>query len=459
MDTSLLDVLKSSQLAAGQTPADLIALVRELSVVTLGAGEVLCTIGEEADAAWLLTLGALEIRAGDGALLDTEHPGAVVGEQALMPGGGGVRNATVVAASEARLLRIGREAFLALLERNRAALEAASEAKTRNRLGKQARPLRALLDRGEQRTWADGEILFREGDASDGMHLVMGGQAEVAIQQGGEPVHIATVYPGQCFGEIGVLQGAPRSATVIARHRLRTVSVPAAEVRALQAAEPELEAFLRGLLRSRELPRLGLVHQHTVIEAGQVCIQTVFSLNDGRELIGLRTPAGHYTLAQAGAAVAETLRVAGTSVSLDEDGRIVGFEDRGDYEDVGGLQVLALEGVPLSRQQRRTLKKAAKAAAELAPDAITCRCLSIERQVIQACIDQGAHTIPAVQEATGVGTGCGGCLRKVVTMFPGAAASAPAPALPRLGPPQKAAAAASGSGGGFFGWLRSALGG
>ena len=455
MEASLLTALKSSHLAVGQSPEDLVALVQRLEVISLAAGATLCAVGDTADAAYLLTLGTLEIRSRDGALLDTEQVGALVGEQALLPGSDGTRSATLVAATDCRLLRIDRETFSTLLERHATTLEAVSAARTRNRLGKQARPLRALLDQGRQRQWADGEIVFRAGDLADGMHLVLSGTAEVVLQQGGEPVHIATVYPGQCFGEIGVLQGAPRSATVVARHHLRTAFVPAAALQALQADEPELESFLRGLLRSRELPRLGLVHQHTTIEAGQVCIQTTFSLNDGRELVGLRTPGGRYTLAQTGATTAETVRIATTTVSLDGDGRIIGFDDQGHYEDIAGLQVLALEGVPLSRQQQRTLKKAAKDAAMLAPDAVICRCLGVERQILQACIDGGAHTTAALQEATGCGTGCGGCLRHIVTMLPDARSPEPRPATPTLGPPQKE----SSGGGGFLGWLRSALGG
>jgi bacterioferritin-associated ferredoxin len=249
-----------------------------------------------------------------------------------------------------------------------------------------------------------------------------------------------------------VLQGSPRSAAVVARNRLRAAFVPADRVRALNAADDSTEAFLASLIRSRELPRLGLANQHAVIENGQVCIQTIFSLDDGRELVALRTPNGHYTLTQSGSTVTETVQIApSTIVSLDAEGRIIGFEDREDYEDVAGLQALALDGSPLSLQQRRTLKKAAKAAARLAPDAVICRCLNVDRQTLVDCIVGGAGSIGSLQEATGCGTGCGGCIRRIMPMLSGEEAAAP---VIRLGPPQH------GEGnGGFMGWLRSALSG
>ena len=146
---------------------------------------------------------------------------------------------------------------------------------------------------------------------------------------------------------------------------------------------------------------------------------------------------------------------ASTTVDLDAEGRLVGFVDHGDFEDVSGLQLLALDGSPLSRAQRGALKKAAKAAESFAPEAQICRCLNVDRQTIVTCIEGGASTVKAIQAATGAGTGCGGCLRRVAPILAGT--EAPAPAL-RLGPPQTAAEASTRGGGGFLGWLRSALG-
>ncbi|PRP99644.1 cyclic nucleotide-binding domain-containing protein [Enhygromyxa salina] len=450
MEPSLLTVLQRSQLAALPHPDKLVALVRQLRVVALEAGARLFRAGDEADAAYLLTLGTLEIRAADGTLLDTEQPGALVGEQALMAGASGQRNATILAKTDCRLLEIDRGTFATLLDQGRTALEEVSAARTRNRLGRTAKPLEALLAESEQRSWDDGEFVFREGAASDGLYLVLSGQARVVLAQNGEPVHIATLYTGQCFGEIGVLQGTPRNAAIVAHNRLRAAFVPAAKVRELNAADNSTEAYLDSLIRSRTLPHLGVASQHAVIENGQVCTQTTFSLNDGRVLVALRTPSGHYSLSQSGSTVAETVKIeATTSVSLDTDGRIVGFEDSGDYEDVAGLQTLALDGSPLSLQQRRQLKKAAKAAAMRAPDKVMCRCLNVDRQTVTDAIEAGADSMASLQEATGCGTGCGGCIRRIAPILAGQEAEL---SVVRLGPPHKPETK-----GRFMGWLRTAL--
>ena len=454
MEPSLQAILQHSQIGAGAHPQQLIELIRALPVVEVRAGEQLFEAGEVASAAYLLTLGQVEVRGPEGTLLATEHPGALLGEQALMPGSRGRRSASIVALEDCRFLKIERDPFAELFAQRRAALEQMSAARTRNRLGRTAAPLRALLADSQERSWDDGTFVFREGAPADGVYLVLAGQAQVVTEQEGEPVHVATMYPGQLFGEIGVLRDAPRSAAVVAHNHLRAAFVSAERVRALDAADGSIEAFLRSLVRSRELPQLGLANQYTVIEDGEVCIQTSFSLNDGRELVAMRTPGGRYTLRQAGAEAVERVNIAAkTAVSLDAEGRIVGFEDRGDYEDVGGLQALAFDGSPLSRSQRQALKKAARAAARRAPGAVVCRCLHVERQTIEGCIAAGADSLEALQEATGCGTGCGGCIRRIMPMLRGDEPDVP---VVRLGPPQPAAEPKRGR---FTGWLRSALGG
>jgi potassium efflux system protein len=63
---------------------------------------------------------------------------------------------------------------------------------------------------------APGEVIIREGDAPDRFYLLTSGRVEVtATCPGtGRQNHIATIEPGGWFGEIGMLTGVPRTATV-----------------------------------------------------------------------------------------------------------------------------------------------------------------------------------------------------------------------------------------------------
>src|SRR3954447_17027345 len=69
---------------------------------------------------------------------------------------------------------------------------------------------------GEVR-FAPGEVVFREGEPSRAVLFVREGEVEVAKAAGTGEVVLGTVGPGEFAGEMGVVEGRPRSATVRAR--------------------------------------------------------------------------------------------------------------------------------------------------------------------------------------------------------------------------------------------------
>ncbi len=417
MGTSIVAALRRSPLGLDCSTLELAELARTLEVVDLAAGALLFETGAQADAAYVVLEGELEIRAGNGALLGRSGPGALVGEQALLADSPGKRNAQAGAPELARLLRVEADLFskLARQSARKQRIEAGSLARTEERLSRSAGPLKRLLDASERRSFSEGEVLFEEGDAADGLHLVLSGRAEVVTDRTGEPVHLCTVYPGSVFGEKATLRDGPRAASVVARHGLTTAFVALDQAQALHEEHPELEAFLASLLRSYTLPSSGTVHQRSVLADQETCIESVYALDDGRELRALRAPSGRYRFALTDSQVAKVLTLAaGTTVSLDAEHRVVGLEDSGRYEDVAGLQTLALDGVPLSVPQRRTLRKAARSASLSAPGALICRCLNLERAALETAIQSGARSAEALRQTTGCGTVCGGCMRKAV---------------------------------------------
>jgi len=67
-------------------------------------------------------------------------------------------------------------------------------------------------------TLAPGDVLCREGEAAEDIYFVSSGalRAEVAPGDGGPPRRLLTMGPGTALGEIALLDGGPRSATVVA---------------------------------------------------------------------------------------------------------------------------------------------------------------------------------------------------------------------------------------------------
>src|SRR5262245_13144565 len=62
--------------------------------------------------------------------------------------------------------------------------------------------------------FAEGQVLFREGDPADCVFRLLSGAVDVLRELEGDPILLGTVGPGQFIGEMGVVENRPRSATV-----------------------------------------------------------------------------------------------------------------------------------------------------------------------------------------------------------------------------------------------------
>ena len=62
-----------------------------------------------------------------------------------------------------------------------------------------------------------GEKVILQGAAGESMFILLGGEADVFVDVGGQNTRVATLHTGDYCGEMSLLTGEPRSATVIAR--------------------------------------------------------------------------------------------------------------------------------------------------------------------------------------------------------------------------------------------------
>lgn len=123
--------------------------------------------------------------------------------------------------------------------------------------GVDADELLALEEAGEARELIRGDVLFREGDVPDRLFVVLGGRIAIASKSidGRESVY-ALMETGNLFGEMGLLDGLPRSAEARALEPSRVLSVPYTPVRELLDRRPErlwnVVRMLSGRLRAMD---------------------------------------------------------------------------------------------------------------------------------------------------------------------------------------------------------------
>lgn len=63
------------------------------------------------------------------------------------------------------------------------------------------------------RSFEPGEILFEEGSVGEHLYVVLSGSVEITRRAEDHVVPIATIGPGEFFGEMAVIEEAPRLAT------------------------------------------------------------------------------------------------------------------------------------------------------------------------------------------------------------------------------------------------------
>jgi CRP-like cAMP-binding protein len=77
-----------------------------------------------------------------------------------------------------------------------------------------AKELRVVSSLLHERRYLNGEIVFDEGEEGQALYVVLSGRVLICRQEGAEVVRIAEVAAGAMFGELALLDNAPRSAQV-----------------------------------------------------------------------------------------------------------------------------------------------------------------------------------------------------------------------------------------------------
>jgi CRP-like cAMP-binding protein len=86
--------------------------------------------------------------------------------------------------------------------------------------------LKAVAMQGELEDYGPGSVVFRQGDEGDRLYIVTSGVLEImATQADGAEVPVAYLGPGEVLGELALLTGSPRSATVRAPQAAQVFTV------------------------------------------------------------------------------------------------------------------------------------------------------------------------------------------------------------------------------------------
>ncbi len=111
-----------------------------------------------------------------------------------------------------------------------------------------------LVRSGRISLYGTREALVTRGETGDSMFVILDGSVEVVGKSGNGPrVVLAKLGPGECFGEMSLLTGDPRNATVRAVVDTLVLEIRKKDLSPLIEANPDLAGRLGGLLDRRQM--------------------------------------------------------------------------------------------------------------------------------------------------------------------------------------------------------------
>ncbi len=116
--------------------------------------------------------------------------------------------------------------------------------------------LLAIAQRLKYALFARGDIITRQGAVAHWLYMLIEGEAEVFLEAPDQPRRkLSTLHPGNFFGEMGLMTGAPRAATVIATKDTQCYQLDKAAFEDILRNRPALAEEISHMLVSR---RFGL---------------------------------------------------------------------------------------------------------------------------------------------------------------------------------------------------------
>jgi CRP/FNR family cyclic AMP-dependent transcriptional regulator len=102
-----------------------------------------------------------------------------------------------------------------------------------------------LMRAGRRRRFARNEVVFHDGDPGDTLHLILKGHVAVRVTTPmGDVALVRVLGPGQIFGELALVDPAPRVGTVVSLDASETLAIHNTILEALRRSQPNVDELL-----------------------------------------------------------------------------------------------------------------------------------------------------------------------------------------------------------------------
>jgi len=112
--------------------------------------------------------------------------------------------------------------------------------------------LERILSSTSLRTYHEGDIIVTEGEEGSSLFLIVSGEVKVYTRgQRGEHIPLAELGPGDFFGEVSLLTGRPRTATITAKTQVAAIELTKDDVDGIANDHPDVRSVLEDFYERR----------------------------------------------------------------------------------------------------------------------------------------------------------------------------------------------------------------
>jgi small-conductance mechanosensitive channel len=119
------------------------------------------------------------------------------------------------------------------------------------------------------RVYAPGEAIVRMGQEGNSMFVIVRGSVEVQVPQGSTTKVLNTLRENDFFGEMSLLTGEPRTASVVAKEETEVVRITKASMKPIFEANPELVKSVSEMVEERREILRSLVEKQSDPESAE----------------------------------------------------------------------------------------------------------------------------------------------------------------------------------------------
>ena len=130
--------------------------------------------------------------------------------------------------------------------------------------------INSLLKDARHQQYARGEALIEQGAEGDSMFIMVRGSAHVSVANNGTAVRVGVLRQGDCFGEMSLLTGEKRTATVRAEKDCEVIEISKPVMADLLRTAPRCLNQLSELLAKRKLETEGVMKEAALHPEGVI---------------------------------------------------------------------------------------------------------------------------------------------------------------------------------------------